>query len=251
MEVVPRPPIPQVIYTPIPSIAGFTATCQTLGAATKYSSGFEASSFPADGLMGMAFESFSKFNASPVVQTLASEGEVDQVFSFMLSPSGGELYIGGSNPALYTGDFSYTHVTKPAYWQVTMDNVIVNNQTILRNVDSIIDTGTALVLGYPPDVSKLANATGGTPWPNNDAMDMYTYPCASFPNMSFTFGGTPFLFSSLNGGPVSNGSSECLSSLVGVDTSSASGSHAWIVGAYFLTGVYTTFDLGKARVGFA
>lgn len=61
--------------------------------------------------MGMSFESLSEYQASPVFQTLVAEGQVtDPVFSFMLSSDGGELYIGGTNPALYTGNFSYAPV---------------------------------------------------------------------------------------------------------------------------------------------
>ena len=63
--------------------------------------------------MGMAFQSLSSYGASPVFQTLVSEGQVsDSVFSFKLSSSGAELYIGGSDSSLYTGSFAYTPVTK-------------------------------------------------------------------------------------------------------------------------------------------
>ena len=51
-------------YTDTVTIGGLTATSQTLGAASQYSQGFESSEFPADGLMGMAFESISDYNAS-------------------------------------------------------------------------------------------------------------------------------------------------------------------------------------------
>ena len=62
--------------------------------------------------MGMAFQSISSFGASPVFQSLVSQGKVNPVFSFKLSSSGAELYIGGSNSALYTGDFTYASVTQ-------------------------------------------------------------------------------------------------------------------------------------------
>ena len=39
-------------YTDTVKVAGLTVTKQTLGAATKYSSGFQSANFPADGLMG-------------------------------------------------------------------------------------------------------------------------------------------------------------------------------------------------------
>lgn len=63
--------------------------------------------------MGMAFESISVYGASSLFQTLMFEGQVtDPVFSFKLSSSGAELYIGGANCELYTGDFTYAPVTK-------------------------------------------------------------------------------------------------------------------------------------------
>ena len=63
--------------------------------------------------MGMAFQSISTYGASPVFQTLVSESQVSgSVFSFKLSSSGAELYVGGSNSALYSGDFTYTPVTQ-------------------------------------------------------------------------------------------------------------------------------------------
>lgn len=45
---------------------------------------------------------------------------------------------------------------------------------ILSNIDSMVDTGTTLVIAYPLDVSKLSSAPGGTPYPNNVGIDLYT-----------------------------------------------------------------------------
>jgi len=88
-------------------------TGQTLGAASKYSSNLAPDQFPADGVMGLAFQSISAYNAAPVVQTLISQGQIDApVFSFKLATTGSELYLGGANPALYTGSFAYTPVTQ-------------------------------------------------------------------------------------------------------------------------------------------
>ena len=88
------------------------AVDQTLGAATKYSSALSVKNFRPDGLLGMGFQSISAYNATPVFKNLVSEGQTDQpVFSFKLATSGSELYLGGANSALYTGDFSYTPVT--------------------------------------------------------------------------------------------------------------------------------------------
>ncbi len=85
---------------------------QTLGAATQYSSGFESNEFPADGLMGMGFQSISVYNASPPVQNLISQQELTEpMFGFKFAPSGSELFIGGVNSNLYTGKFTWVNLT--------------------------------------------------------------------------------------------------------------------------------------------
>ncbi|KAI9566248.1 Asp-domain-containing protein [Boletus coccyginus] len=236
-------------FTDTVSIAGFAATNQTLGAATTYSEGFQISEYPPDGLLGLAFQSIAVYDASPVFQTLIDEHQVtDPVFSFKLSSSGAELYIGGANCELYTGSFAYTPVTQQGYWQVMMDNVQVDGQTILGNAEAIIDTGTTLVYGDPSQVSTLYSALGAKTAPSSVGDGFYTFPCDCFPTISLSFGGTafPILASALNLGPVSNGSSDCISGLVGQDTGSF-----WVIGDVFLTGVYTTFDVGNSQVGFA
>jgi hypothetical protein len=89
------------------------AVDQTLGVATEYSSSFVVDQFPPDGLMGLAFQSVSIYNATPVFESIVSEGQTDEpVFSFKLATSGSELYLGGANSTLYTGDFAYTPVTQ-------------------------------------------------------------------------------------------------------------------------------------------
>ena len=62
--------------------------------------------------MGLAFQSISSYSASPLFQTLISEGAVTTpVFGLMLATSGSELFFGGTNNALYTGDFSWVPLT--------------------------------------------------------------------------------------------------------------------------------------------
>lgn len=141
----------------------------------------------------MAFQSIAVYNASPVFQTLIDEYQVtDPVFSFKLSPSGAELYIGGANCELYTGSFAYTPVTEQVsrevssahghiltlvnqgFWQVMMDNVQVDGQTILGNAEAIIDTGTTLVYGDPSQVSTLYDTLGAKTAPSSVGDGFYT-----------------------------------------------------------------------------
>lgn len=67
---------------------------------------------PEDGLMGLAWPQLSAFSATPFFNTLISEKAVDSgTFGFKLSSSGAELFLGGTNSALYTGSFNWIPVT--------------------------------------------------------------------------------------------------------------------------------------------
>ena len=62
--------------------------------------------------MGMAFQSISEYNAPPTFQSLVSKGEETKpIFSFKLTPDGSELFLGGANPDLYEGDFTWLDLT--------------------------------------------------------------------------------------------------------------------------------------------
>lgn len=61
----------------------------------------------------MGFQSISDYNAPPVFQTLISQNQVDDPsFGFKFSESGAELYLGGADSSLYSGDFTYAPVTQ-------------------------------------------------------------------------------------------------------------------------------------------
>ncbi|KAF9219537.1 acid protease [Gyrodon lividus] len=229
-------------YTDNVTIVGLTATDQTFGAASHYSQGFQIDRFPADGVMGMGFRSISEHNHSPVFQTLVAQGQTNEpVFAFNFAAPGPELYLGGTNPDKYTGEFTYTQ----GYWRVDMDNVVINGEVVLTNVDSIIDTGSDLIHGLPEDVATFYEAIGGTPSPIDPRF--YTFACDDVPSVSFTFGGTSFPISagSFIIGPADEDSIDCYGAIM------AGNAPFWIIGSIFLSSVYTAFDVGNARVGFA
>ncbi|EGO21894.1 hypothetical protein SERLADRAFT_335370, partial [Serpula lacrymans var. lacrymans S7.9] len=237
------------LYSDTVSIAGLSATGQTLGAASQYSTGFAKSQFPADGLLGMAFQSLSDYRASPVFQTLVSEGRTSEpVFAFKLATSGSELHIGGTDSKAYTGEFSYADVVLPAYWQVIMDSIQGNGHASLFSVNCIIDTGTTLVIGDTFSVDLLYSEVGGTDASDTVGEGFYTFPCNNVPKVSFTFSGKSFPISpsTFNLGPVAVGSPDCVGGIV-----ASSIITFWIVGDVFLSNVYTIFDFGNIRVGFA
>jgi len=230
-------------------IAGMDATSQTLGVASAYSTGFSSDNFSPDGLMGMGFQSISNYNAPPVFQTLVDQEQVDKPkFAFKLADTGSELFIGGTNGGLYTGKFVYTNVIQEGYWQVIMDAVAVHGEDVLNGVNSIIDTGTTLVIGTTSDVDRLYQNIPGAKNASDIHPGFWTVPCNAIPKVSLKFGGRPWeiLPKNFNQGKVSSGSADCVGGII-----SQSDLNFWIVGDVFLRNVYTVFDVGSSKVGFA
>lgn len=239
-------------YTDTVTISGLTVTDQALGAAKQYSSGFESSNFPADGLMGMGFQSISEYNAPPVFQGLVSAGQTDSpVFAMKLASSGSELTLGGLNSELYSGDITYVPVSQEGYWQTNFDALNVGGQGVVSTTSCIVDSGTTLVIGDTQNVAAFyAQIPGAQDATQTVGAGFYTFPCDStLPEVSFTLGGQDFpMTDSLNFGPVQQGSNDCVGSIIG---DSSIGSQFWILGDAFMTNYYTVFDVGNSQVGFA
>ncbi|KAH7919102.1 acid protease [Leucogyrophana mollusca] len=237
-------------YTDTITIAGLKATGQTLGAATQYATRFQSSRFPADGLMGMGFESVSEYNADPVFQTLVAQGQTEEpVFAFKFATVGSELYLGGTNPDLYTGNFTYINIATESRWEIYLDVVSGNDKRVATNLTAILDTGINIIVGDNVNVAALYKAVGGEEALATAGLPSgyYTFPCDAVPEVALTFGGKSFPISpdTFNLGPVSAGSPSCVGGIVGQDIP------LWVIGDVFLANVYTAFDVGKSRIGFA
>ncbi|KAF9219665.1 acid protease [Gyrodon lividus] len=234
-------------YTDNVTIVELMATDQTLGAAAHYSEALQIWQFAGDGLLGMAFQSISMFDQSPFFQTLVSQDQIDEpVFAFSLEAPGPEIYLGGTNPDMYTGDFTWVVIIQQGHWRVNIDSVVGNGQNVLSNVPGIMDTGTILILGPSEDVATLYAAVGGIPVPSEPGF--YSFPCDSVPSVSFTFGGRSFPIpaETLSMGAFGNDPPQCVGSIIAGTTV-----RTWIVGNAFLSSVYTAFDVANLRVGFA
>ncbi|KAI9437838.1 acid protease [Lactarius psammicola] len=241
-------------FTDTVTLAGFKATRQRLGAATVYSTGFQSDQFPADGLLGMGYQSISSYRASPVFQSLVSQGQVSTpAFSFYFAESGSELYIGGTNQNLFKGSFTYMPVTTQGYWQGSFDGISVNGKTVVGRAGAIIDTGTTQVVG---DTQSVQAVYAQIPGSKDVGSGTWTIPCDFNTPVSISFSGKMFEISAstFNLGPDSSGSSTCIGGFGasdGLGLSHGRMAGFWIVGDVFLQNVYTTFDLGNNRVGFA
>jgi cathepsin D len=128
-------------YTDTVIIEGLKATHQTLGAVTDESQEFGASEFPADGILGLGFQSISEYNAPPVFQTLIAQGQTDSpVFAMKLTAKDSELTLGGLDERLYKGNVSYVPVSQEGYWQISFDALKVGSKKVVGSTYSIVDS---------------------------------------------------------------------------------------------------------------
>ncbi|KAI0279434.1 acid protease [Russula aff. rugulosa BPL654] len=242
-------------------IAGLVAKNQTIGAATQYSAAFQATQFPADGLMGMAFQSISVYNAPPPVQNLISEQVLTEpMFGFKLAPNGSELYLGGVNSELYEGQITWVPLTDAGYWQASFDEITVNGIPVLglENVNAIFDTGTTMIIGDPAGIrdffAPLELFYGAKPLPNSPGSSSdsgyYTIPCNFTTPISIYVGKKEIKISpdTFNLGPISNGSDRCFAGAAWLEQLTG---EFWILGDVFLQNAYTAWDVGGVRIGFA
>jgi hypothetical protein len=67
--------------------------------------------FTFDGILGLAGPGLSEFQSTPIIQTLVNEQQlIRPIISFGLGGESAELTLGGTNPDLFTGNFTYVEV---------------------------------------------------------------------------------------------------------------------------------------------
>ncbi|NWH40084.1 RENI protein, partial [Chloropsis hardwickii] len=166
---------------------------------------------------------------------------------------GGEIILGGSDPAYYTGDFHYLNVSRSGFWQISMKGVSVGAEILFcRDGCSVaVDTGASYITGPAGPVSVLMKAIGAT----EVAEGEYVVDCQQvpqLPNISFHLGGKVYGLS----GPAyvlrqsQYGEDVCVVAFSGLDIPPPAGP-LWILGATFIAHYYTKFDRRHNRIGFA
>ncbi|NWS97021.1 RENI protein, partial [Mionectes macconnelli] len=238
-----------------------------------------------DGVLGMGFPSQAIDGITPVFDRILSQQILkEDVFSVYYSRNaplkpGGEIILGGSDPAYYTGDFHYLNVSRSGYWQISMKGVSVGAEILFckEGCSVAVDTGASYITGPAGPVSVLMKAIGAAEMAEGEVSPPHTCtlirPCPrewaqghlplpqyvvdcdqvpQLPNISFHLGGKVY---SLSGSAYvlrqsQYGEDICVVAFSGLDIPPPAGP-LWILGASFIGHYYTKFDRRNNRIGFA
>ncbi|XP_041936336.1 pepsin A-like [Alosa sapidissima] len=203
----------------------------------------------ADGILGLAYQSLAASGAQPVFNNMVQQGLVQNYFSVYLSSSesGSEVIFGGYDPSHYTGSVAWIPLSSETYWQITVDSVTINGETVACNggCQAIVDTGTSLIAGPTSDISNINNAVGGVSI--TESLSTASVQCGNIGNMpdiTFNIHGHAFTL------PASAYVRQ--SNYYGCSTGfSGGGDSLWILGDVFIREYYTIFNMGQNYVGLA
>ncbi|XP_031659571.1 pepsin A-like [Oncorhynchus kisutch] len=229
------------------SVGGISVTQQIFGASETESPFM--SYMVADGILGLAFPNLAASGATPIFDSMMIQGLLSQsLFSVYLSRNSAEgsvVSFGVIEPSYYTGQITWIPLSVMTFWQITMDSVTINGNTVACNggCQAIIDTGTSMIVGPTDDIKTMNYWAGAT-------INQYGYTtvnCNNIPNMpevTFTINGNNFTIPA---------SAYTIQDSYGCRTGFSNGGYQqlWILGDVFIRQYYAIFDRDNNRVGLA
>ncbi|CDQ86683.1 unnamed protein product [Oncorhynchus mykiss] len=198
---------------------------------------------------GPGFPNLAASGATPVFDNMMSQGLVSQnLFSVYLSGNSAEgsvVSFGNIESNYYTGQITWIPLSSETYWQINMDSVTINGNTVACSggCQAIIDTGTSLIVGPTTDISNMNSWVGATTDQYGDA----SVNCNNIPNMpevTFTLNGNAFTISA--SAYTSQNSNGCMTGFGNGGTQ-----QLWILGDVFIRQYYAIFDRQNNYVGLA
>eukprot|EP00727_Mastigamoeba_balamuthi_P012484 m51a1_g7859 putative lysosomal aspartic protease-like (316) ;mRNA; r:254351-255298 len=239
--------------TDVATVAGLAVRGQSFGEVTQQTgAAFAAGKF--DGIVGLAFDSISADHATPLWYNLLRQGLVQQpLFSFWLSknpeaPLGGQITLGGTDPARYKGPLLYVPLAEATYWQVELEGLAFEGREhCTAGCKAIVDTGTSLIMGPSSVIREVNRALRCTMF--GDECAWFRCPdMQSLPTVTLAMGGATFALAPED--YVLRMGSQCVSGFMALDVRPPTGP-LFILGDVFISTYYTVFDFGNRRVGFA
>ncbi|XP_033169960.1 lysosomal aspartic protease [Drosophila mauritiana] len=225
------------------SFAGLTVQNQTFGeVTTEQGTNFVDAYF--DGILGMGFPSLAVDGVTPTFQNMIQQGLVQSpVFSFFLRDNGsvtfygGELILGGSDPSLYSGSLTYVNVIQAAYWKFQTDYIKVGSTFISTFAQAIADTGTSLIIAPQAQYDQISLLF------NANSEGLFECSSTSYPDLIININGVDFKIPAKY--YIIQEEYVCSLAIQSIKQD------FWIMGDVFLGRIYTEFDVGNQRLGFA
>ncbi|EED90965.1 predicted protein [Thalassiosira pseudonana CCMP1335] len=209
---------------------------------------FEKAKF--DGILGLCFPVLSQDpGVSTVIENLVDNGSLEKpMFSFFLGNNAdGELTLGGYDESRFEGDITWVDLVSPTYWLSPMDEVRFGGNVVSSGKTAgIMDTGTSLLYGPQDIVMNMATSLGGQFLPQ---VQLFLIDCdTTVPDLEFTIGGMAI---NIPGSELMSVVDQ-MNRLVGDPSSPIpAGFSTWLMGDTFLRKVYTIFDYGEQKIGYA
>ncbi|KAJ3261679.1 hypothetical protein HK103_004630 [Boothiomyces macroporosus] len=249
------------IYSAPVTMGGLTANSLPIGAAF-YMQGFGTGQ-KYDGLLGLGFDSLSEISNT----TKQSASFFDKLgfskdqslFGMYLSNSAdgdnGEIALGGVDSAKFSGNLNYVPVISDYFWAFNSTGMTFSvgsgqPQDATGGVHGAIpDSGTTLLMLENSVAAAINKQIGATL--DRSSPTVYDIPC------SVAKRGKPIKFT-VNGQTysippsiyvVNEGNGQCISGIIG--GADRSKGVPILFGDVFMRSVYTVFDKGNKRIGFA
>ncbi|CAG8450086.1 aspartic peptidase domain-containing protein [Gigaspora rosea] len=214
----------------------------------------------ADGILGLAFDELNTLdNGAPtLISTLIKQKNIDPIFSFHFShftdfDDQGTFILGGVDESKYKGNITFTPVISPksksipnGFWVIKLGDAKISGESLNISRDAIIDTGTTVILVPIGDADTIHKKIPGSKLDELDGV--YVIPCNTTAVVSLKFEGVDYDISVRDLLVLPADDTMCFS---GIFPASDSDIDFWLVGQTFLKGVYSAFDVGNKKVGFA
>lgn len=224
-----------------------------IGAATKLSS--DLSGDPSDGLMGYAFKDLSQSKTDTFLDRTFAQNNFDQkhlCFAIGRSNDGtlgkSQMRFGGADPSTVKGEMSWYPISKLGYWQIAIDTFAPNGgKGAGVTQDAVVDTGTSIIPVGRDGAKSFFQDVKGAKYDSKN--QVYTFPCDTKINAALKMkdGKTITLRENdVNLGKVDTGSSQCVASIVPLDTNGVT-----VLGLPFLRSSIACLDHGAQKVGLA
>ncbi|XP_075831345.1 pepsin A-5 [Microtus pennsylvanicus] len=207
-----------------------------------------------DGILGLGYPDLSLQGILPVFDNLWLQGLIPQnLFAFYLSSKdekGSMLMLGGVDPSYYSGDLHWVPVSKPSYWQLTLDSISMNGEVIAceSGCQGIMDTGTSLLTGPRNAIRNIQNLIGAKASSDGE----YVLKCDTIntlPDIVFTINGVTYPVPA--SAYIRKGHSHICSSNFEEGLDDSLDPEMWVLGDVFLRLYFTVFDRANNRIGLA